>query len=197
MIEYGSAACWVLLLLLAGCDVGGACLDNHYQNVTTYPVHAQTHTPEGIAVDGDLDFAELDARTDRVEACLRSKFPDGRLPPDVVAKAQCLSSTFVPVVPRSCITVKVAPDWHMSCVVNQAFDAPQEQVFSCTIDPTVCMAKGITPTDACPCECRGAIQDQDTIVTTPNMHLYANDLIRLVTGCNVIWATNLGECYEP
>ncbi len=175
-----------LALLLAGC---GACYDGQYDNVTSYPVHATSHTPKGIAVDGELDLAEIDRRTDAVEACLRARFPDGRLPPELLGPGHCLYDTVELTVPRGCLTVKLAPDWHMSCTGNQ-------QVFPCGVDPSLCVAKGLTPTEACPCECRSAIQDQSTIVVTPNLHLYDGDLIRLQTSCNFIWIPGLVECYE-
>lgn len=182
----------VIILLLAGC--GAPCLDNAYADVTSYAVSPSRRTPEGVAVDGDLDLADIDAHTDRVEACLRKLYPDGRLPADVVQAGQCLTDRFEPTVPRDCLVVKLAPDWHLSCVI----DGQQEQVFPCPdIDPDVCRSKGIEPTDTCPCECRGAIQDQHVVVTTPDLHLYDHDLIRLVTGCNFIWSTSLKECYEP
>ncbi len=174
------------VLLAAGCEP--TCYDGHYANVTAYPIHASTRTPEGIAVDGDLDLVELDRKTDAVEACLRGKYPDGHLPPELVEAAHCLSDRVDLDVHRDCLTVKVAPDWHVGC--------QGEQQFPCSVDPALCEAKGFTPTPECPCECRSAIQDNDAIVVTPDLRLFDNDLIRLQTSCNFIWVPGLQECFS-
>lgn len=174
------------LIFLAGC--GGFHYDGHFANVTSYPVHASTRTAEGIAVDGDLDLAALDAKTDAVEACLRAKFPDGHLPGALSIDAHCLSDRVDLDVHRDLLTVKVAPDWHVGCQGMQQFP--------CSVDPALCEDKGFTPTTACPCECRSAIQDNDVIVVTPNLLLYDNDLIRLQTTCNFIWVPGLQECFQ-
>jgi hypothetical protein len=140
-------------------------------------------------VEGDLDLAAVDAHTDAVEACLRAKYPDGKLPPAVVAAGHCLYDTIELTVHRDCLTVKLAPDWRWSC-------DGKEQVFPCSVDPALCEAKGIHPTAECPCSCRSAIQDDGVIVVTPNLHLYDNDLIRLQTSCNFIWIPGLQECFQ-
>lgn len=184
-------AVWLLpsLVALAGCGgVGGVCYDDHYANVTAYTVRATQRSPSGIAVDGALDLGELDRRTAAVEACLAARFPDGRMPAALVAAAHCLTDRVELVVHRECLTVKVAPDWHVGCA--------GEQVFPCSVDPALCQAKGLTPTAACPCECRSAIQDDGTIVVTPDLRLYANDLMRLQTSCNDIWVPGLEECFQ-
>jgi hypothetical protein len=174
----------------AGCNAVGYV--GQFANVTTYGVSPSDRTPEGVVVDASgfkVDLAAIDSHIDKVEQCLRDKYPDGSLPADVVKNGHCLSDKFDPVIQRSFLTVKVAPDWHNGCL--------NEQVFPCGVDPKYCEAKGITPTPECPCECRGAVQDNDTIVTTPDLHLFDNDLIRVVTTCNYIWIAGLQECFAP
>lgn len=175
-------------LALSGCAV---CYNGGFVNVTSYPVTTTEKSPEGIAVDPSgfqVDLADLDHKTDLVEECLREKFPDGRLSGDIVTASHCLTDRIDTTIHRSCLRVKVAPDWHVGC--------QGEQVFPCSVDPALCEAKGFTPTAECPCECRSAIQDQDTVVTTPDLRLYANDLLRIVTTCNDIWTSSLQDCFQ-
>lgn len=180
---------FTILASLVGCgNVGGQCYDGNYANVTAYRISPDASSPSGISVDGSVDLAKLDALTDSVEGCLNSKFPDGKMPAELVVAAHCLSDHVELHVHRDCLKVKVAPDWHVGC--------QGEEVFPCSIDPVLCEAKGFTPTPECPCECRSAIQDNGTIVVTPDLLMYEHDLIRLQTSCNYIWVPGLQECFQ-
>lgn len=187
----------------ASCEDVGCYEDDRYANVTHYVTEPNLLTQEGISVryDGDQTthsryarsfsdvLAEVDQRTDRVEQCLRRLYPDGKLPVPVIAEGHCIRSYFEPEVKRECMSVLIAPDSHYGC--------SGEQLFPCSVNPQLCIDKGLTITPECPCECRSTIQDNKTIVTTPDMHLYDAELIRLVTGCNMVWIEGLQECWNP
>ncbi len=182
---------------LSGCSANPYAIDS-YLNVTSYSINYTQHTPKGLGVDGDLDLADIDRRTDEVEACLANLYPDGRIPEKVMRDSSCILSHFDPHIMREYIGVKLASDWHWtpdSC--NTAGYGPQ-QVFACGDAPTpLCEEKGLTISTECPCCWRGAIQDNSTIITTPNLHLFDESLIRVITGCNLIWNSQLATCYSP
>lgn len=190
----------ILIVLLCGCDTYTAnpYSINQYDNVTHYTVNITAHTAQGIGLDGALDAADVDRRTDEVEACLFNLYPDGRLSDAVVQAGSCISPQFDPHILRQWISVKVAPDWYNSCYDESRHYVGRgngEQVFPGIVDNALCLAKGIPVTDECPCAYRAIIQDNATIITAPNKHLYKSELIRLVTGCNNIWTTPLAQCY--
>jgi hypothetical protein len=168
-----------------------------YEDVTSYRVHATARTPKGVAVAGALDLVEVDRRLDAVEACLARTFPGGVLDQATRSDGHCLYPSFETRIARSAITVLEAPDWRWTApeCVPAGWDAQQQ--FGAAPAP-LCAAKGIVATPACPCQWRGAIQGDSDLVTTPNMHLLAGDLIRLVTSCNNPWnSQQLAGCYIP
>ena len=182
---------WTLVLL--GLAIGCAASFYHgmYRSVTSYNIQPVTRTPGGIHVDrsgNNIDLDDLDKKTAQVETCLAKNFPDGRLSPEVQSASHCIRPTFDPFFHRDAAYVKIAPDWHVGC--------EGEQVFPCNVDPKLCEAKGFVPTKQCPCECRSTIQNDNVVVTTPNLYLYKGELIRLMTGCNNIWTTQkLASCF--
>lgn len=180
----------VFAFLLIGCGQDFH-YNNYYLNVTEYDINPNIVSPNGIRVDTsgfDIDLIELDSHFVHVERCLNDNFPNQIIPKDTYISAHCLYNTFPDKIYRESIIVKIAPDWTYSCDSSQ-------QVFKCNIDPKLCEEKGLISTEECPCRCRGAIQNQNVIITTPNMYLLNNDLIRLHTGCNYIWVSGLQECF--
>jgi hypothetical protein len=163
----------ILFAIFCGCQE--PCYFNHYANVTDYPASPDAQTPEGIAVrtnGQEVDLEKIDALTDYVESCLG-----------------------IPVN-RDCLKVVVPNDWFLSCnKQNGEF----QQVFPCRINPQVCADKGLIinpdcvpgqlPNEICPCpcSCRATIQDENVVITAPNLYLYSAELIRMVTGVNNIW----------
>jgi len=188
----------ILGLIGLGCQAGNFYSNDNYQSVTNYPVHYTQDTLKGLRVDGDrqLDLAEIDRRTDEVEACLARLFPDGVLPDEVVKDGQCLFPSFDTRIHRDSLGVKLAPDWHWTPDDCDNGSWGKQQVFACGQAPTaLCAAKGLVVTEACPCCWRGAVQGNSVIVTTPSLELYKETLIRLTTGCNFIWSNPLSSCY--
>lgn len=165
------------------------------QNVVSYAVNYDAHTPEGIPVDTSgqqVSMQEIDTRIDNVITCLTQKYPKG-LPSDVMEKSSCLYSNIL--IDRTQLGVKVAPDWHETPAQCDTIGWGTMQAFPCSVDPQLCRDKGLTPSDECPCECRSAVLNNSIVVTTPNLHLFDDSLIRILTSCNNIWTTDLAECF--
>lgn len=190
-------------LMLFACRSDPPCYDNHYSDVVSFSTQPNTKTPSGIQVDTSgfsVDLAAIDTKVLNVENCLKAKYPNGVLPPDVVVNGQCIRNTFDTTIHRDCMRVKIASDWHVGC--------SGEQVFPCNVPIKLCEDKGImidphckqgqapSPDCPCPCECRSAIEQNDTVITTPDLRLFDDALMRLTTGCNFIWVAGLVECYE-
>jgi len=174
--------------MLSGCGVN---YNIYFANVTEYPVIPDTYTAKMVQVDTsglEVNLADIDRRVDEVEQCLTKRFPDGQLSNRIIVDAHCRAPSFLPAVNRSELTIKIAPDWRNGC--------SGQQVFPCGVDPKYCIAKDITPTAECPCACRSAIQDDTTIVVTPNLYLLKGDLLRIITGCNFPWVPGLQECFS-
>lgn len=172
----------IAFLFLISCQ--NPCYFNYYTNVTDYPISSDSRTPEGIAIrtnGQDVDLSKIDALTDYVESCLG-----------------------IPVN-RDCLSVVVPADWYDSC---EPQDGKIQQVFPCRVSPQLCIDKGLPPDPdcvpgqlpsedcPCPCNCRATIQDENVIVTAPNLRLYSAELIRMVTGVNNIWTDEeVVKCY--
>ena len=168
---------WALLLLAAcappasrrpGCHAWGTLPEQ-----TSYVV-SPTVQPDGLSVEAP-DPAQVGAVVDAVERCLApyigARIPDGDA-------GWC--PAFYPGVVRTCLTVAVRPsvpscDGHTQLLPDLA-------------DPRSCLAKGVTPTAACPCRWRSGVQDQQTAITTPNLATLPDALVKIVTGCPYPWA---------
>lgn len=174
---------------------GPACPDYRYESQFTYAVTPAFTTPSGIAVDPsgqDVKGETVDAQTAEVEACLAREFGTSpHLPNDVRRAADCLEETFALPIPRDCFEVKVPADWTLSCDGTQ-------QVLPSRAPDALCLAKGLVPTDACPCRWRAGLEGGRVVVTTPSFHMFKDPLVRLATGCNNPWAhPKLAACAMP
>ncbi len=154
----------ILLTQIYGCT--DPCYNNHYLDITTYDISQNLSTTNGIKVDDPQRELDL-AELDRQTTSLE----------------ECLRIT----VNRQCLIVKVAPDWYTSPCSGQ-------QLFPCDIPISVCEDKGITLTEECPCNCRAIIQNENTIIVTPDLLLYRAELARMVTGVNNPWVPTLSHC---
>ncbi len=142
---------------------------NDSPNVTAYAFVPTTRSPAGIAVDDPR--AELDlVLLDQEVARVRACVGAGPLP--------------------EAFGVLVAPDWYVS-------PCSGEQVFPCAIGPEGCRAKGLEPTDACPCRCRAVVQDRRLVVTVPRATVLPGRLVALLTGVEDPWADpELSKCLQ-
>lgn len=94
-------------------------------------------------------------------------------------------------IDRSAFYVKVPAGWGLSC------DGTDE-VLPLLAPPAGCRAKGLEPDDACPCRWRALVQCPNVIVTTPNLHLFKDALVRWTVGCTNPWIDPaLATCASP
>jgi hypothetical protein len=158
--------------------------NRHYQDVTHYKVAVTHRTAGGVSVSDGLDDARVDALTDQVELCLANLEE-----PSAAAKVawSCLPGFFGRKIDRASFNVFLAPDWTTS-------DDGLWQTFPCTVDPALCEAKGQHPTPERPCACRAIVQSNFSIIVTPDLRLYASELVRLVSGCGMVWLGSLEAC---
>lgn len=102
-------------------------------------------------------------------------------------------------IDRTSFRVKVAPSsgygaWGLNC------DGTEQVLPFATPDA---MCKGKEATDACPCRYRAIIQctpasEPCTVVVTPNLKLFKDALVRLLTGSTNPWADAvLAPCVSP
>lgn len=179
----------LLALLLAGCT--NQCYpEADYWNWTSYTTVITHDTPGGIHLDDpqhQLDPARVDRAVKNVVACL-AQFKVQPMSTAELNAAECYGRPTLEI--RACLVVKV-PDWHPSC------RDPKEEVFLCDVPNASCTEKGLTPTVECPCSCRAMIQDNTTLLTTPNMRLFPAYLTTLLTGCNRPWNNRIASCSSP
>lgn len=166
-------------------------------NYTSYEVSPDSVTPGGVQLDDpdhQLDPVQIDATVKSVVECLQVLESE-----PMTKEERAASNCFAPSVleARSCLTIKVAPDWHVSSCTN-SFSNTKEQVFACSVGDASCQEKGLTPTDECPCSCRAVIQDDTTIIVTPNLKLLPGNLVYLLVGCDHIWnIPRISKCADP
>lgn len=170
---------------------------------TTYPVNATKTTPKGIRYDDSglpINPTLIDRLTDEVETCLTKAYPDGWI--NTLAGqenhddgAACgRSHRFTLPVSRSCLTVKIAADWHKS---SSEFAGTFQQLLhdiSSNAGPD-CGKNEIGPGA---CYWRAGIQNNVVIVTTPSFFVYKQPLVEIITGCSFPWSSSkLSACMAP
>lgn len=186
----------LILLFSEGCADSDKCHNNNYQNITDYEITINSLTPNGINVDDSgffVDLNELDRQVDEMEICVQNAFADG-IDLETAQAQDCRmegwnyrTDFFGISVKRECLIVKIALDWYTSRCSGQ-------QVFPCDINPQVCIDKGLEITNECPCQCRSMIQDENIIITTPDLYLFRGELARMMTGCNNPWFGAVSAC---
>jgi hypothetical protein len=152
-------------------------------------------TPGGVLLwdpRKQVEVPRLDRIVSELETCIASLSP---------TREQLVSGACPVAVPwahngfrRDWFEVAVAPDWYASSCTGA-------QVFPCYIAPSDCeQAKRDKPElvgKNCDCACRATIQNNRTIVTTPNMQLLPGTLFSLVTGCTNPWHAPFSACTAP
>jgi hypothetical protein len=184
-----------LLALIAIALLVASCAEEPYQRCTPeynfglrahYDVDPDRITPQNIAVDSSgqaVNYFMIDVLTDKVEECLARSFPGGVMPETVWGPGGCRRHSFRPHIRRECLTVKVAPDWWVGKSGDQLLPWG---------NGGECQEKGFGPG---PCYFRATIQDDLTIVVTPNLKLYAGPLVQIATGCELPWSSpELSAC---
>lgn len=157
---------WVVPLLLALFAIGCAPapweqrFGYYLDESPSYAFQAGHTTPGGIAIDttSNADPEALAIGVDVLSLEVEDCF---RTPLD-----------------RTAFRVLVPADWLVSCEGNEVlpFRVPDR------------MCKGEQATDACPCRYRALLQEPDLVITTPNLALFKDALVRLLTGSVNPWA---------
>jgi len=177
-----------LFFSVVNCSIKPGRYDNHYSNVTNYPVKIDRHTPSGIGIDDPdllLSTGLVEQKALQLQDCLEKLATKAdlhriQLTREEAIAGQCLSMQIPVYIKFDYIQVKLAPDWYTSTCTGQ-------QLFPCSIDPKYCTEKKELDELSCACNCRSATQDNKTIIITPNLYLYKAELLRLMSGCNIIW----------
>lgn len=175
----------LIFSLLSGCNV---CYDtrNLEQDHTKYNYVPNYKTNLGINVydpNRSLSERSLDETSLNVLNCVKRVWPD--LSELDKQKMWCYGYTTFEI--KECLTVYVPDDWYISSCTG-------EQIFPCVVSQSSCIVKGQDPNPNCPCSCRAMKQGDHTIVTTPNLLLYPQELTRIMTGCYYPYGTKLEEC---
>lgn len=195
-----------LLLALAGCPGN--------EPDPSFDVNPTVTTPKGVRVDpsgNEVDAAAIDCIIDKVEACLIKKFGNPAvIPADLAKSASCPHTTFTLPIKREELILKIPDEipshlvgldwqpetreglgWHLNC-------SGTEQLLTLAAGSAGCVAKGLTPTNSCPCRWRANMLDSHTIVATPSLYLFPDWLIRYSTGCQNPWGNaEFAECATP
>lgn len=178
------AACTFALIppafsMATGCSDGEHCSELKWgyspHTFDQYEANADQVTPEGTHFDpsGQNISGELiDRLTGEVEACLTKS---GKLDHPI---------------DRGAFVVKVASDWQLNCDKTQ-------QLLPVLAGSAGCVAKGLTPTEQCPCRWRAGIRCPNVLVVTPNFYLYKDVLIRFTLGVQNPWTPDLATCASP
>ncbi len=136
-----------------------------------YQVAADRVSPKGLHFDPSgqaISGALLDRLTDEVGECLGKS------------------------IDRAAFVVKVPSDWGLSC------DKTQQVLPATGAGSGGCVAKGLTPSEECPCKWRAYIQPPNVIVATPSLYLFKDALTRFETGSMNPWADpKLAKCVAP
>lgn len=151
----------LLLILISGCgnDV------SRFQDVTFYDISGDyVKTPDDIIVylnGNNVDLTLIDQKVNELEQCLDRK------------------------IKRDSFKVYIPDDWYIS-------PCSGEQLIPSLVDPQLCENKGLEmledcrwkmfPTAECPCPCsvRATIQNDNVVITTPNLKLFKMPLTRMV-----------------
>lgn len=188
-----------LSLLSSVTDCGPTCSEDKWGYAThTFDNHSlgQTllKTPKGISYDPSglpISPQLIDRLTDEVEACLQKNYGTAPLPQATASAAYCVAQTKPVVIDRSSFVVKVVNDWLPSCDKSQ-------QLLPNLVNPTSCLAKGLTPIADCPCRWRAGIKCSNILIVTPSFYLYKDVLIRFSATCMDPWNDPvLSVCATP
>ena len=146
----------ILLTLLVLGTSGCPIRNYHFRNITRYTTRVHVISASGIRVTDELGLLDTD-ELDRL----------------TLEVEECLGRG----MDRDRFEVMVPADVYISPCTGS-------WLFPCDIDPQLCRDKGVEPTEECPCNCRGAIQNDRIILIAPDLVTYKLELVRLITRVN-------------
>lgn len=154
-------------LLLCSCSQSG--YDGWFLNTTDYKINGEYKiSPGGIKVyanGNEINLNDIDLKVLELEECLQL------------------------TIHRDWFSVYIPNDWYWSNPICS--DEPQQLIPS-TVDYRLCEAKGLEiaaacrdlkyPTEECPCVCniRSGLQDNNVVITTPNLKIFKMPLARMI-----------------
>lgn len=172
---------YLLPLLLCACNQPG--YDGYFLNVTDYKIKGDYEiSPAGIKVyknGNDVNLNDIDLKVLELEQCLEVS------------------------IHRDWFSVYIPSDWYWSNPV--CGDNPQQLIPS-TVDYRLCEAKGLEikeecrylkyTTEECPCVCnvRSTIQNNNVVITTPNLKLFKMPLTRMVIYPEYLFGSRWEHC---
>jgi len=163
---------WAALVLSAALALscgpdGDQCPVIYGSNITSYRFSTETETAGGVEIDTsgqEVDLAAVDCIVDALEACYAAKPAGGKAHLDNL--------------PRGCLRIKVAPDWHWNeCRAGH-------QIFPCDLSYyETCRDRKPDPANGvCACACAGVVQDGNIAVVTPDLAALSHELTHVVFG---------------
>ena len=134
---------------------------------------------------------EIDGRVRAIEDCILRKYSElGETSQEQQAEWHCWRRTFssTDILKRECLIIKIVEPYKR----NPSCEEYDWQLLPIKVADALCISKGLTPTEKCPCMWRTLIQDENVIITPPAIYLW--ELGRMMTSCNNIWASPFSEC---
>jgi len=118
-------------------------------------------------VVSDSYYLIIDDKITATESCLKSWYAE---------RDDALHRVYNWKAPaRSCYTVLLPDDWRVAC------EDPEQQVYG-HAPQEACDAKGFEADLNCPCGWRTSLQSGNVIVTTPNLYMFRQSVVELLTG---------------
>lgn len=175
------------MFLFLGCG-DKHCYNNFYNDVAGYTFNPNLITQKGISIESSflVDLLDVDDRVQKITNCVANIT---LLKPIISHEEQiawqCLSREMrLPPYDLSCIGVKIMKPVENNC--------SNWQVLPVSAPDSLCIEKGIIPTNECPCRWRSLIINDSIVITTPVVYLW--DVARIITGCNNVWHSPYAAC---
>ena len=188
---------FVLFIFLFTCEKDNDCYENYYQTITDYSVNPNATTPKGIQVDTggyQVDLARIDGRIDKIWSCIQDVTAINPIPQP---EWQCLKTKFSPdeKLKRDCLVIKMVKPFYTNLKCSeenwQFIGYDEKSTEGLKAPDALCEAKGLKPSKECPCMWRTAIQNENIIITPPDIYLWE---IGRLTSCNNVWHSPFAKC---
>jgi hypothetical protein len=186
---------WLCLLFCACSDpcYNDECTVSIYQVDTDYTFNGVVQNGLLVDVDGqEIDVDRLGFIVSQVFYRLEKAFPDFVLPSETRQQAQC--DDLLPIIKsyrsaKHCLRFMFPSSWEVSKL------DPNEQVLKDKAPEMRCIEKGLPRGD---CRWRALYTQDGMVVSTPNMRLIPDVLVRWATSCNDLYSDPiLATCAKP
>lgn len=190
-MKNGTALLFTIITALASCSSSKDCYYIESSNGTNYSIDtSNTTTPNGINVDMSgmpVHLETIDQMVDDLEICLRSVLHNPNF-----------------TIDRSCLRVKIAPDWFYAPCPNHA------EIFPCDIEASRCSGSFMSPAEAhkhamciqtpefdpSRCYCAGVVQDTDIAVVPPSLQALRHELTHIIMKVYDPIPAEFNQCIE-